>query len=75
MRLNISVLDSIVPLLTYHRPLKFNLPPFPKLVQPERREPDGMFLMGTWLLQVRCSVILWRRRRRRRTRSLWRSFL
>jgi len=59
-------------MLTYHRLLKFNRPPFPKLVQAERRELDGVFLMGTWLLQVRYSVILWRRRRR--TGSLWRSF-
>jgi hypothetical protein len=46
MRLNIPVLESIVPLLTYHRPLKFNLLPFPKLVQPERRELDGILISG-----------------------------
>jgi len=57
MRLNISVLDSIVPLLKYHRLLKFNLPCFPKLVQPDRRDSDGTFLVGTWLLQVRYSFM------------------
>lgn len=32
MRLNIPMLDSIVPLRTYHRPLNLNHPSLPKLV-------------------------------------------
>jgi hypothetical protein len=57
MRLNISVLDNILPLLTYHRLLKFNLPCFDKFLQPDRRELEDVsyghvVVAGTLFLRI-----------------------